>query len=51
MLDGNTPRPSNFSKMSYDTIRNVNQIPESVSDCASGRWIRKPEQRPLGNGV
>jgi len=51
MLDGNMPRLLNFSKTSYGTTQNVNQIPESVSDCAFGLWTRKPEQRLPGNGV
>lgn len=51
MLDGNILRLSNFSKMSYDTTQNVNQTPELVSDCAVGLWIKRPEQRLLGNGA
>jgi len=51
MLDDNTPRLSNISKMSYGTTQNVNQIPELVSDCVFGLWIREPEQRLRGNGV
>ena len=51
MLDDNTHRLSNFSKMLYGTTPNVNQIPGLVSDCVFGLWTRNPEQRPLGNGV
>jgi len=51
MLDDNTHRLLNISKMSYGTTQNVNQIPELVSDCVFGLWIREPEQRLLGNGV
>jgi len=50
-LDANTPKLSSFSKMSYGTIQNVNQIPGLVLGCAFGLWIRNPEQRRLGNGV
>ena len=50
-LDGNTPRRSNSSKMSYGTTRNVNRTPELVLVCAFGLWIRNPEQSLLGNGV
>ena len=51
MLEDNTPKLSNFSKMSYGTTQNVNRIPGLVLDCAFGPWIRNPEQRQLGNGV
>jgi len=51
MLDANTLKLSNFSKMSYGTTQNVNRIPELVSDCAFGLWIKSPGRRRLGNGV
>ena len=51
MLDANTLKPSNFSKMSYDTTQNVNRIPELVLDFAVGLWTRSPGRRRLGNGV
>lgn len=51
MLGDNIPRLLNIFKMPYDTTQDVNRIPELVSDCAFGLWIRKPEQRLPGNGA